>query len=150
MPFYRGPAPDSPYFHEKNGLLMPYVPIILVQPPGAGTDVGPNGEMMFKRVTTWALLDTGSGSSLIDPEIVERLSLVSADTGTAQTVNATTVVRRYDVGVAFERDTIMVLRVAESSIAHMQNAGMILGLDWLNNKKLTLDGPKHKFTLSWQ
>jgi len=104
---------------------------------------------MYKVVTTWALVDTGAGSGLIDPEIVRRLELSIFDTGTATTVNAETRVNRFNVLVSAAADRWDTLLVAERPIGHMHGAGMILGCDWLNNKSLLFDGPRHRFTITW-
>ena len=128
--------------------MMPFVRVQIGQPPGSGTEIDEFGKRSHKTITTWALLDTGSGSGLVDFEVVERLELNRADTGTATTVNGQAAVERFKVmvGVCGRWQPLL---VAARPLDHIHGAGMILGVDWLNDKRFRYDGPEHRFSLQW-
>ncbi|HEV3089826.1 MAG TPA: aspartyl protease family protein [Candidatus Cybelea sp.] len=127
----------------------------IIQPDGRGTSIDAAGQMSHKWANAWALVDTGSGGCVIDPELVRGLELApeGKDLETKTIVGATSA-RHFRVGVLVDHadvatDSFIFLSAAERPTDHMRGVSLILGATWLQFHRLNYDGPARRFTLTW-
>lgn len=147
MPAFQGPFPDNPMRNERRGLPLPLVPVRIGIPVKDMQDIVSRTGALPKGIATWALLDTGSGSCLMDPLVAEKLKLRAVDNAEVRTVNAVTRRDRYLIDAAVSEEPLETLLVAEAPMAG-QGYHLLLGFDWLSKRSFQI-GPGPAFTLSW-
>lgn len=105
------------------------------------------GKPVPRPIAVRALIDSGSDTTAVAPDVLVRLGLASFVTGTSQTASGPVEVKLYRVSLTLPGPDLALPDMVVSELTAALPVDVLLGLDVLRHCLLILDGPGQRFIL---